>query len=327
MSQQKYELEYTFSAYLDVSTARRAFAFLPWPILVPWQPLVELKSVRPSALADYLVPKGGFFYAFPIEEAIDNGGSITLSYVCELTVASRREEEGSRSVDIQRGISEYLRVNEDLRSVIEVSTFLDALPDECGRSDFATAKEIYQRLCSSHHFSKTTEVCQCMSCSTRQVLSQEGAHCTSMARTFIALCRLLGIPAREITGALAGHPEGSDAYLARGYNRPLFVHTWAEVFLRECGWIPVEFHGIAVGPQALTAFNVASPMVRREIEHSGPLLEDYYFGQTDCARVTCSNSAKSTPQLLVVEVMRSGRRSLLEPGGLSYECTLEMSAL
>lgn len=328
MPQQKYELAYTFSARLDVDTARRAVAFLPWPITVPWQQGVRLKSVWPKLMEDYLVPKGGFFFAVPVQAVVSDKGCVRLTYSCELTVLSwAGGGAASRGHNREGDTNQYLKVEKGLRDALEVATFLDALSRTRSRSERDTAHEIYDLLCSSHHFLKTTEVCQCMSCSTHQVLSQAGAHCTSMARAYVALCRLKGIPARELSGALAGYPTEPGTYVAQSRNQPLFVHTWAEIFLAEAGWVPVEFHAIALGPQALTASNVASPMIRKEVEENGRLLQEFYFGQTECARVTCSNSAKSTPQLLVADIGDSGSRRLFQPTELSYECRLEMRAI
>ena len=62
--------------------------------------------------------------------------------------------------------------------------------------------------------------------------------------------------------------------------------------------MPVEFHGIVIGPQAATEDNVTDEALRCHIAEVGSRYVDFYFGQLDCHRVVCSNSVKTLPQLL-----------------------------
>ena len=135
-----------------------------------------------------------------------------------------------------------------------------------------------------------------------KALTDEGGHCITLARAFIALCRLLKIPAREQTGAIAVNPLGASRYENRTYNEAVFGHTWAEIFISDLGWIPVEFHGISIGTPALTEANVQSKALRHKVlENSEPYF-DFFFGHLDCFHVVCSNSAaKEVPQVIVYE--------------------------
>ena len=110
------------------------------------------------------------------------------------------------------------------------------------------------------------------------------------------------------------------------YNEILFGHTWAEVFAPGQGWVPVEFHGIVIGPQAATEDNVADAALRRHITEVGDRYVDFYFGQLDCHRVVCSNSVKALPQLLAWRETASGPQFHV-PEGLQYECRLTFECI
>ena len=91
--------------------------------------------------------------------------------------------------------------------------------------------------------------------------------------------------------------------------------------------MPVEFHGIVIGPQAATEDNVADEACCVAISpKSAGRYVDFYFGQLDCHRVVCSNSVKTLPQLLAWHETESGPQFHV-PDGLQYECRLVMECI
>ena len=123
----------------------------------------------------------------------------------------------------------------------------------------------------------------------------------------MALCRLDGIPVREVAGALIGYPNGDDSFALDTYREPILGHTWLEVYLAEKGWVPVEFHGIVIGQTALTDHNVADPALRHLIKENTNPYWAYHFGHLDTQRIRCSNSVKRYPAMPRRTVGRSGR--------------------
>jgi transglutaminase-like putative cysteine protease len=57
---------------------------------------------------------------------------------------------------------------------------------------------------------------------------KQGA-CTEYSDLFVALCRAKGIPARVVKGFVTEH-----------VNSPTPKHAWAEVYLKEYGWVPFD---------------------------------------------------------------------------------------
>ena len=198
--------------------------------------------------------------------------------------------------------------------------------DEPSLSDVDKARRLYERLAHSKRFQKTNEKCQCLACSTSMTLNDDSGHCITLSRAYMAMCRLLGIPAREVTGGLVVAPQGPDRYGISTYDNPIFGHTWVELYTSETGWLPVEFHGIALDSHAMTADNVADPLLRQRIEEHSEAFLDYYFGHIDCHRVMCSKSVLDIPQLMVPNpnAATEPNRPLTIPEGLHYECHLTL---
>ena len=128
---------------------------------------------------------------------------------------------------------------------------------------------------------------------------------------------------------MIGYPLEDTVYMARSYNEPLFGHTWAEIFVKGKGWIPVEFHSIVISKNAMTGNNVKDPQLEKTITRNTQKYQDYYFGHVDNQRVICSNSVKRIPQCLTEGQVSPHRRNRgwIIPDDISYECQLEMECI
>lgn len=327
---QRYRLTYTYKAHTKSCTSEGpAQLFLPYPLRLPQQPVVELLDCNPSELRPYLAPRAGFFYAYPchINPA---DGTLTFSYSCEVEVYNL-PLVGQKPTPLAAGEHRhYTRIEDQLSQSRLVCDFLATMHlDEPNLDDVEKARRIYQHLVRSKRFKKTTEECQCLSCSTERTLRNEGAHCLTLTRAFIALCRLLDLSAREVTGGLAVAPQGPGRYGITTYDSSIFCHTWMELYTPQTGWLPVEFHGIYLSDIAMTEDNVADAELRQRIKAHSEAFLDYYFGHMDCHRIVCSNSAKEIPQLVVQnpDAKTEPYRQLITPEGLHYECHLTFECL
>ena len=323
---QRYRLTYTYRLYpstlpSDVS----ARLFLPYPIPSPHQGDIELCACAPGDLRTCFAPQAGFFYGYPVRVEESAPASVDFSYTCELTVQGRMGPTDSA----QLSACEYRRYSEidpKLAQEAVVQNFFAELDLDGVEDPLEKARRIYVQLAKTKRFKKTKEQSQDLASSIHVVLNDNGGHCITLSNAFIALCRLQGIAAREVTGALAGYPAGEGRFEMAVYNEILFGHTWAEVFAPERGWVPVEFHGIVIGPQAATEDNVVDETLRRHIAEVGSRYVDFYFGQLDCHRVVCSNSVKALPQLVARRETASGPQFHV-PEGLQYECQLVMECI
>jgi transglutaminase-like putative cysteine protease len=64
------------------------------------------------------------------------------------------------------------------------------------------------------------------------LLVKPGGKCTDISSVYIALCRSVGVPAREVFSIRLGKKDGEDI--------TTYQHCWAEFFLPGYGWVPVD---------------------------------------------------------------------------------------
>lgn len=217
-----------------------------------------------------------------------------------------------------------LELEENILQQPEVVRFRALMQDVT--DDEVKARIIYDAIANNKRFKKTKDHIQNNLYSTVATLSDSGGHCITLTRAFISLCRAEGIPAREVNGALIGYPDGEGRFRAEGRSESLIGHTWAEIYLRQSGWIPVEFHGIVIGEQAMTKNNVRDPRLAQLIKEQGPVYSDYYFGHLDNQRLIYAAGAKKLPLYEVEDVtepLHSAKRWQM-PEGLRFDCTLEI---
>ena len=75
------------------------------------------------------------------------------------------------------------------------------------------------------------------------LFSTRSGFCEHFASAFVFLMRAAGVPSRVVTGYQGGDPNPIDKLLT---VRQSDAHAWAEVFLRERGWVRVDPTALAV---------------------------------------------------------------------------------
>ena len=322
MESQRLRLTYTFTLSAAEDTTHNALIFLPYPITTDFQKDIKLLSCHPAGMQEHFLPHSGFFYGYPVVCDFSSGEAYTFSYECELTVYSRAMGRAKEVLTPEK-FELYTTIDESLAEHPLVCSCWDDIGIDEGTSDVKKARLLYDYLAKNKRFKKTKDSCQCYSCSTLKALAEDGGHCITLSRAFIALCRLKKIPAREQAGAIAVNPLGPNQYENRTYNEVVFGHTWAEIFISGLGWIPVEFHGISIGTPALTEANVQSETLRHKVlENSEPYF-DFFFGHLDCFHIVCSNAvAKEVPQVLILLDTDNGLPRVHQPDSLREECRL-----
>lgn len=325
---QRYLVTCTYRVYPQtLSSSAPLQLIVPYPLRSQYQPCVELVECTPPQLREYLVPAAGFFYGYSLTPDRTLEEPIEVSYTCRVQVQARVLE---RRLVPPLGRAEqerYTQVNSRLAWSDEVQRLVNTLDLKADQPAAVQARLIYLHLASTKRFRRTRDACRCLSCCTHAVLAGNGGHCITLSRAFIALCRLRGIPAREVCGALVGYPTAPGRYEIGVFNEVLFGHTWAECFLADFGWIPVEFHSTVIASQAMTNHNVTDDVLRSTIERQSQGYQDYYFGNLDCHRVICSNSVKEIPQAITLMIDENGGVRWHRPPGLRDESRLTCECL
>lgn len=335
-SWQRYRLTYRLRLHPRASdgtpqlaAGERVKLFLPYPIRRPGhQGKVRLTGITPAAFEPFLTPDLGFVYG-PTVAVTDPDEPIEVGYSCEVSVRALRLEDFAFKTELtEEARARCLELDGRILQLPEVVRLRRELDLGSRRGAEAKARAIYRALAATRRFKKTRDPTTSPLYSTTTILRSDGGHCTTLARAFASLCRAEGIPTREVTGALLGYPVGDGAFELRSFGEPLFGHTWAEIHLAGRGWIPVEFHGIAVGAQSLTKKNATDRPLRRQIEaRTAPYL-DYYFGNLDPHRILGSPSVKRMPLMMTTEPNPApGQRPWTARYDLSFECLLRAECL
>jgi hypothetical protein len=328
---QRFRIRY--GVRLDTSTlqpGQRLKLFLPYPVVRPGiQEEVRLVRTDPGDLQPALAESLGFLYGFTF--AADPAcPTREFSYQTEVTVREQHWTDAvTRSGCEEKPCSRHLALDPGLADRPEVRRFLMELDLPSEADDETWARAIYRALAGRKRLRRTRDHSQGQTYSLVAVLSDSGGHCITLSRAYAALCRVGGIPTREVTGILLGYPAGPDRYVARSLGEPLFGHTWVEIYLQSHGWVPVEFHGIATAAHALTEDNVVDPRIRSEILSRSQSYLDYYFGSVDNMRIRCSNSATEIPEFLVERAehpLASRHRWQWSPE-VGFACSLEVECL
>jgi len=263
-------VDFTFELVPDPGAVDREKDLKLWlPVPREWdsQRAVRIISVEPRPHAEYTDPEFGnrmFFWDFAQEPARPVY-SVNLSY--------RLESFDLRAkIDPER-IGEY-EESDDLYALytrstdhIEISPEIVALAQEAvGEEDnpYRQARQIHDFVVENVRYAWIRPD---KPAGTRGLLNSVAideetgeryyrGECVLQAEFFVALCRAVGIPARAVTGMVGWGPwvEMEDLKLkdpaftqlsseglaaARPFT-PLQGHRWAEFYLPDYGWIPVD---------------------------------------------------------------------------------------
>ena len=293
---QRYKVTYSYDIHFTKEPNQQLRAFIPYPLETEEQKAVNLISCFPEDMREYLRGKFGFFYAYPFTVDSD---SASFSYTCELEVSEYNAKgRGEYTLpDWER--SRYLYTDEVLVKLPELEQVLSEILEAsmpCNKKELAWA--FYKRLIRTKKFRKTKLPAMGLADSSVALLNNIGGNCIHFAKTFIALCRMAGIPAREKCGTLLGYPISEKVYEYRSIDEPIIGHTWAEIYLEGAGWMPVEFLSMAIGEVSINEYNIKDSKLKKYIKQNTRSFDFYYFGHLDNQRLMFSNSVKTLPLCL-----------------------------
>ena len=148
-------------------------------------------------------------------------------------------EEASRLEEIYRNYvaGQYLKVPVDN---------MDRLKEYCGQREFSTLQEIIDFVVSSvqegHRYSMDLEpVPEGTDFAEYFFFDQKSGYCIHFATTATLMFRMLGVPARYVTGYVvpaADFSAGDGGYTAQVPDTQ--AHAWVEIYQNGIGWIPLE---------------------------------------------------------------------------------------
>jgi len=247
-------------------------AWIPLPIETDSQKNVSVLSIEP---AEYLVSGphtageiGVAYLEIPMEEIKNE--ILNISVLVAFTTNNRilmvdPDHIGSYDTtsDLYRtytGSKDNIRVTPGIRALA-----LSIIGEE--KNPYFMAKRIYDYIITTFPYSNVPHTYL----AAKRIAESEFMHttgfgdCGTQSTYFTALCRSVGIPARTCGGY----------QLFPGETGP---HFWAEFYLPEYGWIPVDVTLAETGDWAYNA-----------TEEELALYKEYYFGNLDPYRCTIQN--------------------------------------
>lgn len=130
----------------------------------------------------------------------------------------------------------------------------------------AKARAIYDWVCDNMY--RDPDTVGCGRGDVCALLLRPGGKCTDISSFYVALCRAVGVPAREVFGIRLGRKAEENI---TGYQ-----HCWAEFFLPGYGWVTVD------------PADVRKAMLVEKLELTDPKVSEYreyFWGGIDPYRV------------------------------------------
>ncbi|NLV27906.1 MAG: transglutaminase domain-containing protein [Methanomicrobiales archaeon] len=269
----------TFQANNTLSIPRE---YLPdLGTLQVWLPLpIELESQKDISV-NYLEPAeyvksepitngdhGQVYFEIPLSEM--NGPFLNVSAGYQFTVFERRHKVDPERISpydkSTKFYPQYTRSQPNIKITPEISDLAkEIVGDEM--NPYRMAEKIYWYILDTYPYSTVPHTYLAAAKIPESNFMYETGYgdCGTQSMFFCALCRSLGIPARSAGGY----------QLIPGLAGP---HFWAEFYLPEYGWIPVD---ITIAGSADSAFDKPVEDLER--------YKAYFFGNMDPYRYTIQN--------------------------------------
>lgn len=265
-----YNVEYTFELCPEPDSIDRERDLKLWlPVPGEWdsQKAVKIISVEPPPHAEYTDPEHGnrmFFWDFG-EEPEKPIYAVKLSYRLEsFELRAKIDPNRVGSYDkTSETYTLYTRSTEHIKIIPEVEALAhEAVGDE--KNPYLQAKQIFDFVVKKMRY----KLLRCDKGAGIEALLDSAAidehtgeryfegACDQYTEFFVALCRAVGIPARGVTGMIGWGPwiEKEDLKLSSNWHTRLSPdglaaarlygalggHRWAEFYLPNYGWIPVD---------------------------------------------------------------------------------------
>jgi glycosyltransferase involved in cell wall biosynthesis len=238
-----------------------------------------LRRLAPAALGAYLDKCTGIISNVPSALWLDSG-TIVCEFECD--IAEGILSAGIISKECVKEIghnieSEHLRFTFPVSCMEKAKSLLDYILGNQRKDSETDIKRIYHWAVENLSYTNN-------SLPDYSVLDTGMGTCAQLTRLFANLVRLLGVPAKEQCGALMTRSTSASDLMTITTGHSPFAHTWAEVYLENRGWFPIDLVVMGYGEWQLTPFNVR-PDIRAEIASQASQLLKYYFGCIDPYRI------------------------------------------
>ncbi|MFZ6028859.1 MAG: glycosyltransferase [Chloroflexota bacterium] len=267
---------------------------IPLPAEHPCQSGVQLARCTPENLLDYADTARTMIRDFPLQQAVQEMGYLTLRYEFEARLRESLPAASRPMPESPAKLAPFLRPAYPATQLPKAQAVLKKIFLGPVGDAVAAARRIYEWILDNTTYLQGAWP-------DYAILDTRCGPCIQQARLFVNLCRLMRIPAREQCGLLFGRSlvvNGRQAVRTAGRGHTPLNHTWAEFYAPARGWLPVDFSAGDMGRRILTAVNVIDEALRAEVIAETRKYDEYYFGQLDPFRLYASaqtNKALTCP--------------------------------
>lgn len=246
--------------------------WLPLPVELGSQKNISVIQLEP---AEYVKSKpiitgdhGQVYFEIPLDKINDE--YVNVSAIYEFTTFERRHMVDPELIGPYDTTSELYKTYTRSQQNIEITPEIADLAEEIVGDEtnpYRMAEMIYWYILNTYPYSNVPHTYLAASEIPESTYMYETGYgdCGTQSMFFCALCRSLGIPARSAGGY----------QLIPGLAGP---HFWAEFYLPEYGWIPVD---ITIAGSADSAFDKNEKNLKQ--------YKTYFFGNMDPYRYTIQN--------------------------------------
>ncbi len=141
-------------------------------------------------------------------------------------------EAGKTDILNDKGIEKYLRSDSeiDLDNPAIKENAKEIIQDIL--NPFSKGKAIYNFIANNIKYENSEEYAGFRS--PYEILLVKKGNCADLARLFIALARVSGIPARQVNGMVFSPDVSANKSIKK------YEHAWVEIYLPKYGWLPVD---------------------------------------------------------------------------------------
>ncbi|MBC8472325.1 MAG: ankyrin repeat domain-containing protein, partial [Planctomycetes bacterium] len=264
-----YNIEYTFEMFPDPNKIDRSKDLKLWmPIPREWdsQKAVKIISVEPEPHAKYVDPEYGNLMLFWDFGKEPQKPSYKVSIRCRLEQYEVYTDIDPNRIGLYDKTSkDYILYTQSTNTISITDKVKELAKIAVGneKKPYLQAKRIYEFVRKKMYYSATTDILRKRGRSIKAILEfpvidqktgQEYyiGDCVCHSAFFVALCRTVGIPARRVMALWdyrpwnRTYPEGLESATesqnssANGVVKFFGAHVWAEIYLPNYGWIPVD---------------------------------------------------------------------------------------
>lgn len=258
--------ELTFNVRIDVSNKpAEVRLWLPCPVSDEDQTITDL-NVRGNYVrkGTYREKKFGNSVLYTEWKHPREDAYVTVAFKIRRKEVVRKDAPSHGHTAIPKDVGTFLLPT----SLCPVDGKVKEIAEEAAKGRetiLAKARGIYDYLIDS--MERDPKIVGCGAGDVLTLLETKKGKCVDFHSVYVGLARSVGVPAREIFGIRL--PKGKEGVITGGY------HCWAEVYIPQYGWIPVD------------PADVRKAALEKQVQNLDEIkeLREYYFGAVDENRI------------------------------------------